>query len=148
PWRPKRRWRRDCPRLQAFTTETRSRMKDGYLDFANSSVGAKLVDALGLPKPLPLERYQAGQPVVQGTVLIGGNADSQILESLASVMASIGAQTVAHERVPQWIATANKAGLTTGRWGTAGQAGEKVKALVFDATGLSDSTQSDALYWF
>src|SRR5690606_893510 len=77
PWRLNRRWRRDCPRLQAFTTETRSRMKDGYLDFANSSVGAKLVDALGLPKPLPLERYQAGQPVVQGTVLIGGNADSQ-----------------------------------------------------------------------
>lgn len=123
-------------------------MKDGYLDFANSPMGAKLVNALGLPKPLPLERYKPGQPVVQGTVLIGGSADSQILEALATVMKSIGAQTLAHERVPQWIATANKVGLTTGRWGTQGQAGEKVKALVFDATGLSDSTQSDALYWF
>jgi 3-oxoacyl-[acyl-carrier protein] reductase len=111
-------------------------------------MGAKLVNALGLPKPLPLERYKPGQPVVQGSVLIGGSADSQILESLAAVMKSIGAQTVAHERVPQWIATANKAGLTTGRWGTTGQPGEKVKALVFDATGLTDSTQSDALYWF
>ncbi len=123
-------------------------MKDGYLDFANSPMGAKLVNALGLPKPLPLERYKPGQPVVQGSVLIGGSADSQILESLAAVMKSIGAQTVAHERVPQWIATANKLGLTTGRWGTTGQPGEKVKALVFDATGLTDSTQSDALYWF
>lgn len=123
-------------------------MKDGYLDFANSPMGAKLVNALGLPKPLPLERYKSGQPVVQGSVLIGGSADSQILEALATVMKSIGAQTVAHERVPQWIATANKAGLTTGRWGSTGQPGEKVKALVFDATGLSDSTQSDALYWF
>lgn len=123
-------------------------MKDGYLDFANSPMGAKLVNALGLPKPLPLERYKPGQPVVQGTVLIGGSADSQILESLAAVMKSIGAQTLAHERVPQWIATANKVGLTTGRWGSNGQPGEKVKALVFDATGLADSTQSDALYWF
>ena len=123
-------------------------MKDGYLDFANSPMGAKLVNALGLPKPLPLERYKPGQPVVEGTVLIGGSADSQILESLASVMKSIGAQTLAHERVPQWIATANKVGLTTGRWGSQGKAGEKVKALVFDATGLADSTQSDALYWF
>lgn len=123
-------------------------MKDGYLDFANSPMGAKLVNALGLPKPLPLERYKPGQPVVQGTVLIGGSADSQILEALATVFKSIGAQTLAHERVPQWVATANKVGLTTGRWGSNGQPGEKVKALVFDATGLADSTQSDALYWF
>jgi 3-oxoacyl-[acyl-carrier protein] reductase len=123
-------------------------MKDGYLDFANSPMGAKLVNALGLPKPLPLERYKPGQPVVQGTVLVGGSADSQILEALATVFKSIGAQTLAHERVPQWVATANKVGLTTGRWGSNGQPGEKVKALVFDATGLADSTQSDALYWF
>jgi 3-oxoacyl-[acyl-carrier protein] reductase len=123
-------------------------MKDGYLDFANSAMGAKLVNALGLPKPLPLERYKAGDPVVKGSVLIGGSADSQILEALAGVMKSIGAQTVAHERLPQWIATANKAGLTTGRWGGNGKPGEKVKAMVFDATGLTDSTQSDALYWF
>ena len=39
-------------------------MKDGYLDFANSNVGAKLVNALGLPKPMPLERHQPGQPVI------------------------------------------------------------------------------------
>ena len=43
-------------------------MKDGYIDFANSAVGAKLVNALGLPKPLPLDRYQAGAPVVGGPV--------------------------------------------------------------------------------
>jgi 3-oxoacyl-[acyl-carrier protein] reductase len=43
---------------------------------------------------------------------------------------------------------ANKAGLMTGRWGTDGKPGEKVKALVFDATGLTDSTQTDALFDF
>ena len=123
-------------------------MKDGYIDFANSNVGAKLVNALGLPKPMPLERYQAGQPVVKGTVLVGGGGEPQLLEALAGVFQRIGVQPLAHERLPQWVAVANKAGLTTGRWGSNGQPGEKVKALVFDATGLTDSTQSDALYWF
>ena len=123
-------------------------MSDGYLDFANSGLGAKLVNMLGLPKPLPLERFQAGQPVIQGPVLVGGGAQAPLLPALAKVFKAIGAQTLAHERLPQWVSVANQAGLTTGRWGGAGKGGEKVKALVFDATGLTDSTQSDALYWF
>jgi 3-oxoacyl-[acyl-carrier protein] reductase len=36
----------------------------------------------------------------------------------------------------------------TGRWGVESKPGVKVKALVFDATGLQDSTESDALYEF
>ncbi len=123
-------------------------MKDGYLDFANSNVGAKLVNALGLPKPLPLERYAPGQPVIKGSVLVGGGGEPQLLSALAGIFKRIGAQTLAHERLPQWVSVANQAGLTTGRWGGNGQPGEKVKALVFDATGLTDSTQSDSLYWF
>lgn len=123
-------------------------MKDGYLDFANSNVGAKLVNALGLPKPMPLERHQPGMPVIKGSVLVGGGGEPQLLSTLAGIFKRIGAQTLAHERLPQWVSVANQAGLTTGRWGGNGQPGEKVKALVFDATGLTDSTQSDALYWF
>ena len=46
------------------------------------------------------------------------------------------------------LCSPTRAGLMTGRWGVAGQPGEKVKALVFDATGMEDSAQSDALYWF
>lgn len=123
-------------------------MKDGYVDFANSNVGAKLINALGLPKPMQLERYEPGQQVIQGAVLVGGGGEPQLLPTLAGIFKRIGAQTLAHERLPQWVSVANQSGLTTGRWGSNGQAGEKVKALVFDATGLTDSTQSDALYWF
>ena len=123
-------------------------MTDSYLNFANSPLGAKLADSLGLPKPLPLERYKAGQPVVKGSVLLGGGGEPQLLESLATVFKALGAQTVAHAQLPQWMPIANKAGLMTGRWGVDGKPGEKVKALVFDATGLTDSTQSDALYAF
>lgn len=123
-------------------------MTDKYLNFANSPLGAKLADALGLPKPMKLERYKSGQPVIKGSVLLGGGGTPELLESLAAALKSIGAQTVAHAQLPQWTPIANKAGLMTGRWGVDGKPGEKVKALVFDASGLTDSTQSDALYQF
>lgn len=123
-------------------------MTDSYLDFANSAFGAWLTRALGLPKPLLLERYRSGQPVVKGPVLIGGGGKPQLLEALAAALKSMDAQTLAHARLPQWMSAANRAGLMTGRWGIDGQPGERLKALVFDASGLDDSTQSDALYWF
>ena len=123
-------------------------MTDSYLNFANSPLGAKLADALGLPKPMPLERYKAGQPVVKGSVLLGGGGEPQLLEALAAAFKSMAVQSVAHAQLAQWMPVANKAGLMTGRWGVDGKPGEKVKALVFDATGLTDSTQSDTLYQF
>ncbi len=123
-------------------------MTDSYLNFANSALGAKLASTLGLPQPRVLERYRAGQAVVQGTVLVGGNAQSALLPALAQCFKSVNAHTLAHRQLPQWLALANAAGLMSGRWGIEDQPGEKVKALVFDATGLSDSTQSTALYEF
>ena len=123
-------------------------MNDSYLNFANSAFGAKLADAMGLPKPIVLDRYKEGQPVIKGSVLLGGGPDAKLLTTLADIFKSIGAQTVAHRQLPQWLPLANKAGLMSGRWGVDDQPGEKVKALVFDATGMTDSTQSEALYWF
>jgi len=123
-------------------------MSDSYLNFANSPWGAKLTETLGLPKPLVLERYEAGQPVVRGSILVGGTVDSALLPALAQIFKSIGANTLAHRQLPHWMGAANHAGLMTGRWGHEDQPGEKVKALVFDATGLTDSTQSAALYQF
>jgi 3-oxoacyl-[acyl-carrier protein] reductase len=123
-------------------------MTDSYLDFANSALGTWLTHALGLPRPLVLERYLAGQPVIKGSVLLGGGGEPQLLEALAAALKAMQAQTLAHARLPQWMAVANKAGLMTGRWGVDGQPGERIKALVFDATGMDDSRQSDALYWF
>jgi 3-oxoacyl-[acyl-carrier protein] reductase len=123
-------------------------MTDSYLGFANSPLGSRIASALGLPQPLPLERYKAGQPVVKGGVLVGGGSNPQLLVQLAAAFKAMGAQTVSHKHVPQWMGVANQAGLMTGRWGTDGKPGEKVKALVFDATGMEDSSQSDAIYNF
>ncbi|MGI9133822.1 MAG: 3-oxoacyl-ACP reductase [Rhodoferax sp.] len=123
-------------------------MTDSYLGFANSAFGSRVAAMLGLPQPLPLERYQADQPLVRGTVLLGGGPLPQLLGALATCLHSMGAQTLAHRGLPQWTAVANRADLMSGRWGLGEQAGEKVKALVFDASGMDDSCQADALYQF
>ena len=123
-------------------------MNDSYLKFANSAVGARLAAALGLPKPEMLERYAAGQPVIKGAVLLGGGGQPQLLEVLAAMLKAMNAHALAHSQLPQWMPIANKAGLLTGRWDMDGQPGAKVKALLFDATGMDDSTQTDALYSF
>ena len=48
-------------------------MSDRYIDFVNSSLGQRLVGALGLPSPGRLERWQAGRlRPVEGALLIGG----------------------------------------------------------------------------
>ena len=122
-------------------------MNDKYLDFANSPVGARLTASLGLPKPLKLERHRPDQPVIKGSVLLGG-IQPQLLPSLANAFKSFGAHTVAHALLPQWMGIANQVGLMTGRWGVDGKPGEKLKGLIFDATGMDDSTHSDALYQF
>ncbi|MFZ2328519.1 MAG: 3-oxoacyl-ACP reductase [Rhodoferax sp.] len=123
-------------------------MTDSYLGFANSPLGSRVAAMLGLPQPLPLERFQPGQPVIRGHVLVGAGPNPQLLSALAAVFKAIGAQTVAHQNVPPWMGIANPLGMMTGRWGTDGKPGEKVKALVFDATGMDDSVQADAIYHF
>ncbi|MFZ4481579.1 MAG: 3-oxoacyl-ACP reductase [Rhodoferax sp.] len=123
-------------------------MTDSYLGFANSTIGSRIAAMLGLPQPLPLERYRAEQPVVSGGVLVGGAGAAQLLPSLAACFRSMQVQTVAHRGLPQWMQVANQAGLMTGRWGVQDKSGEKVKALVFDATGLRDSAEADTLYQF
>ena len=50
-------------------------MSDRYIDFANSSLGHRLVAAIGLPSPVRLERWQAGRlRPVEGALLLGGGA--------------------------------------------------------------------------
>ncbi|MCE2775197.1 MAG: short chain dehydrogenase, partial [Burkholderiaceae bacterium] len=122
-------------------------MTDSYLNFANSPMGSRIAAALGLPRPVVLERFHAHQPVMEGDVLVGASAGAQWLPTLAQAFKSMQIHTVAHE-VPQWTALCNQVGLMSGRWTIEGQAGARVKALVFDATGLQTLAQADSLYRF
>lgn len=123
-------------------------MSDRYLKFANRPLGRKLVKTLGLPKPQTLERYTSADPRIKGAVLVGGTEQSSLLENLVAVFKSMDATTIAHTGIPQWKQWAERAAVDSGVWGSEAGDNEKVKALVFDASGLTDSTQSASVYQF
>ena len=119
-------------------------MSDAYLNFANSAFGARLAGMLGLPRPVPLERFEAGQPVVAGDVLVGAGGTPELLPALLAAFRAMRAATVAHRSVQGWTAMANQAGLMSGLWSTGEQPGGPLKAVVFDATGLATVAQAEA----
>jgi 3-oxoacyl-[acyl-carrier protein] reductase len=71
---------------------------------------------VGLPQPTQLERHEPGAPVVAGAVLSGGAPRGRLGKRVEQVLGDVGAAK------PE----------TTGA---------PVKALVFDATGIADSTE-------
>jgi len=94
-------------------------MGDRYANFANSGVGRSVVQRLGLPDPPRLRRYRPGDPLTEGPVLIGGAG--RLAEPVHKMLEAAGVET-----------------------GDDGPFG----ALVFDATGITDSTGLRALYDF
>jgi 3-oxoacyl-[acyl-carrier protein] reductase len=106
--------------------ELHEAMSDRYQAFAASPVGKLLVKNLGLPDPPQLERYRERDPLVRGAVAVGGTG--RLADSLAGLLDSLG---IASAVVP----------------GQPGE-GERFRGLVFDATGLADSSQLGALQQF
>ncbi|CAB4725011.1 MAG: 3-oxoacyl-ACP reductase [Actinobacteria bacterium] len=95
-------------------------MSDKYQSFTQSPIGKLLVKNLGLPAPMKLDRYVAGAPLVDGTVVTGGTG--RLAESLPGLLDLLGISSTD-------VATD----------------GEKYKGLVFDATGLTGAADLVAL---
>ncbi len=125
-------------------------MNDSYLNFVNSPFGARLARSLGLPKPEVLRRYRADRPEFDGLVAIGAGPQPQLLDALADVIARVGITSVAHESAGLWMPLASRHGLMTGRFEPAepGSSQGRMSALLFDASGITNSSQFDALYAF
>jgi 3-oxoacyl-[acyl-carrier protein] reductase len=91
-------------------------MSDLYAEAVNSLPGRLIAGRLGLPRPARLRRHRAGDPVISGPVLLGGAPGGRLEGTLQRLIVQIGAQRA-----------------------SGGQT--QVGALVFDATGIEDSTQ-------
>ena len=98
-------------------------MADRYLSFATSRPGRFLVRRLGLPRPVRLTRYQPGQPVARGPVVLGHTEGARAAKQLRAVLDSCGAQV---EDAPA----------------------QRPGALVFDATGIAGTGQLAELHAF
>jgi 3-oxoacyl-[acyl-carrier protein] reductase len=90
-------------------------MSDRYSQVVNAPLVSTVAKQLGLPQPVSLDRYKEGAPVVAGPVLSGAAPDGRLDKYLPGFLDSIKAE----------------------RAGTEG----KAKALIFDATGIADSTE-------
>jgi 3-oxoacyl-[acyl-carrier protein] reductase len=105
-------------------------MTDRYSQLVNTPIGRMVSKQVGLPTPVELERYTPGQPVVNGPVLLGGAQGGRLGEPLAAVLADAGAKVAAPS-----VAEGNGDGQT-------------FKALVFDATGVTESGMLREAYEF
>ncbi|MGN6372136.1 MAG: 3-oxoacyl-ACP reductase [Solirubrobacteraceae bacterium] len=91
-------------------------MSDRYAQVVNSMPGRLIAGRVGLPRPARLDRHRAGAPAISGAVLAGAAPGGRLEAQIDRVLDSMGA--------------------------TRASGGEgQVKALVFDATGIADSTQ-------
>ncbi|WP_085657188.1 3-oxoacyl-ACP reductase [Pseudomonas sp. B11(2017)] len=109
-------------------------MSDRYIDFANSSLGHRLVGALGLPSPVRLERWQAGRlRPVEGALLIGGGPLAARVSAFANRLTdAIYRYGDEPASLTEWIPGA----------------GPKLKAVVFDASDLQRTDQLKRLREF
>jgi 3-oxoacyl-[acyl-carrier protein] reductase len=104
-------------------------MTDRYQTFTRTGIGRVLVKNLGLPDPVPLERWTDGAPVIDGPVLLGGVGETDTAKAIQAVLRDAGARfsTAAEGVVSSEL---------------------RHKALVFDATGADSTADLTAVQRF
>ncbi|MDQ6745969.1 MAG: 3-oxoacyl-ACP reductase [Actinomycetota bacterium] len=114
-------------------------MSDRYQQLINTPVGRIVSKQVGLPQPARLERYERGQPVIDGPVLLGAAPEGRLAPALTGVLAAIGAEV--HTAMQDELrSAAAAAGLNAKIFNPdTAPAEHTYKALVFDATGIAQS---------
>jgi 3-oxoacyl-[acyl-carrier protein] reductase len=90
-------------------------MSDRYAQIVNAPLASTVARQLGLPRPVDLDRHRPGTPVVSGPVLSGAAPGGRIAKPLKAFLDEIGAEPAGAEG--------------------------PIKGLVFDASGIADSTE-------
>ncbi|MFA9430897.1 3-oxoacyl-ACP reductase [Egicoccus sp. AB-alg2] len=101
-------------------------MPDRYQQLVTSSLGRQVADALSLPVPEPLRRHEPGQPLIEGLALVGAAKGGRLLDAAVEVLEAGGADVRR----------------------TVDDSANPYGAVVFDATGLDDSSRLRELYEF
>jgi 3-oxoacyl-[acyl-carrier protein] reductase len=105
-------------------------VSDWYRDFANSGFGSTITKQLGLPRPAVLRRYEPGQPLLPGPAIVGTAGEGGLRDALSAVLKDAGVTV-------QSPVAAD--GATDG---------EKVAAVILDATGLTTPADLAAAHDF
>lgn len=109
-------------------------MSDRYGELVQSSLGKKVAKNLGLPLPIKLDRYEAGQPVIRGEVALGVAAgdDSLVASAVGEVLARLDAKITTQEQLASRLSDENA----------------RFKVAIFDATNIKDVDGLKQVYEF
>jgi 3-oxoacyl-[acyl-carrier protein] reductase len=119
-------------------------MSDLYSQIAGNTVGRQVVSRLGLPMPTTLRRHSPGDPLLPGPALIGAAPGGRLTGAVAGVLAATGSEALAADAAT--AKAAKSAGLRAGVYEPDDES--TFAALVFDASGIADTTRLRALYDF
>ena len=113
-------------------------MSDRYSQLVNLPVAGDLAKRIGLPTPVPLDRYEPGDPLIKGRVLLGGAG--RVAGAAARVLAEadVDSATALDDPVRDVVA---RAGLDAAVFNPQAPAEQRFKALIFDATGIGSSAE-------
>ncbi|HLR16850.1 MAG TPA: 3-oxoacyl-ACP reductase [Alcanivoracaceae bacterium] len=128
-------------------------MSDFYHALANSAVGKKVFSAMNLPIPVQLERFDPSETsFIKGAVLVGAAEDSTATDAIfASLKQAPAAQAHVLANGSSFAAIEAAAANTKQNLHTYMPAREdraKFKALVFDATGIKNTTELNQIWAF
>ena len=75
-------------------------MSDRYGDFVQSSIGKKVAKNLGLPLPANLDRFESGERLVRGSVLVGSakGDDHRVSTALSRVLSEMHTEVFVNSR--------------------------------------------------
>lgn len=121
-------------------------MIDQYQAFTQSPIGKFVVKNLGLPSPVVLDRFEQGQPVIRGAVLVGAAPEGILSSAIANVLSTIHADSYAGNNTDIQQAAA-QVGLNL-RAFNSGDKESRFKAVIFDASGIQNSEQLNELHKF
>lgn len=121
-------------------------MIDQYQAFTQSPIGKFVVKNLGLPSPVVLDRFEQGQPVIRGAVLVGAAPEGVLSSAIANVLSIIHADSYAGNNTDIQQAAA-QVGLNL-RAFNSGDKESRFKAVIFDASGIQNSEQLNELHKF
>ena len=121
-------------------------MSDRYGDFVQSSIGKKVAKNLGLPMPVDLDRFDSGQPLVRGSVLVSraNGGDNAVSASVARILSELHTEIFVNsgDDVKDTLSDAGvKAKANTG-------SDDKFKVLLFDASNISSAEELKQVYEF
>ncbi|MTI14273.1 3-oxoacyl-ACP reductase [Sansalvadorimonas verongulae] len=127
-------------------------MSDRYQKIATSPFGKSLFSSLGLPTPVELDRQNLAEAdFVKGKVLVGAAAGSSLLAEVMKILASSSAEICCQASAAtasEIMKAAEPVDKKVTQVSTSREDATSFKGLVFDATGISNTSELRALHEF